>query len=76
MHHNLSIAQFHELLDSDDCNYAIEKLNEIILNEYNACYPIKTETVSAKDRKKSLDTQCHKMIYRKTSQMFVPTKAK
>ena len=52
MHHNLSIAQFHKILDSDECYHAIEKLNEIILNEYNTCCPIKTKTVSAKDKKK------------------------
>ena len=52
MHHNLTLTQFYEILDSDNCNYAIKKLNEIILNEYNSCCPIKTKTVSAKDRKK------------------------
>ena len=49
MHHNLSIAKFHEILDSDDCYYAIEILNEMIPEEYNTCCPIKTKAISAMD---------------------------
>ena len=48
---NLCQYQYSDFIIPDDCNESINKLDSIILKEYNNCCPIKVKTVSHRERK-------------------------
>ena len=64
MKNSLSFYNFDEIMNAYDIDYAIEKLNDIIMSEYNVHCPIVTRKLTNKDCKKPWITNYIKSIIR------------
>ena len=49
---SIAIQDFSQVLQSDDLDFAVEKLNEIILTQYNAHCPVFIRKIDKRDREK------------------------
>ena len=67
---NLITASYEEIIHGNDVNNSIIELDRIILSEFNKTCPIKTKTITQKDRKKPWITIDLKLLIKKRQNYF------
>ena len=70
LYSNLSKISFQDIINCDDINLSISKLNNVIINQYNLCCPIKTKTIKKKDRDKPWICNSLKNLIKKRQRYF------
>ena len=70
LYSNLENTSFQDVLDCDDCDLSISKLNNIIITQYNLCCPIKTKIIKKKDRDKPWISNSLKNLIKKRQRYF------